>query len=105
MKRYDLICIGCGPAGEKAATQASYYRKSVAIIERESRPGGAMINTGTIPSKALRETALQLSAFRRRPVPGLAYTAPEDVSIAQFMAHRHLVQMVEHDRVEAAIDR
>src|SRR5436190_22753830 len=43
---YDLICIGCGPAGEKAATQASYFGHRVAIVEQHATPGGAMVNTG-----------------------------------------------------------
>ena len=54
MTTYDLICLGCGPAGEKAASQAAYYHRRVAVVERAPLPGGAMVNTGTIPSKALR---------------------------------------------------
>ena len=79
---YDLICIGCGPAGEKAATQAAYFGHRVAIVERESSPGGAMVNTGTIASKSLRETALLCSAFRRRPLPGSEFTVDHRLSVA-----------------------
>lgn len=59
---YDchLVVIGSGPAGEKAATQAAYFGKRVAVIEREPHLGGACINTGTLPSKTPRETALYL---------------------------------------------
>jgi len=63
---YDLIVIGSGPAGEKGAAQAAYFGKSVAMIEREPVVGGACVNTGTIPSKTLRESALHLSGFRQR---------------------------------------
>src|SRR5947209_9784086 len=63
---YDLIVIGSGPAGEKGAAQAAYFGKSVALIEREPVLGGACVNTGTIPSKTLRESALALSGFRQR---------------------------------------
>lgn len=105
MVRYDLVCIGCGPAGEKAATQAAYFKRRVAIIELESRPGGAMVNTGTVPSKALRETALLLSAFRRRTVPGLSLQVDRHVSILSFMARMLCVQQNEHDRIESAVDR
>lgn len=105
MEQYDLICIGCGPAGEKAATQASYFGHRVAIIEREPQPGGAMVNTGTIPSKVLRETALLCSAFRRRPIPGMDYNIDTKSSMTKFMARRHLAQMQEHDRIEQSIDR
>ena len=61
MTTYDLICLGSGPAGEKAATQAAYYKFRAAIVECRARPGGATVNTGTIPSKTLRETALVCS--------------------------------------------
>lgn len=105
MERFDLICLGCGPAGEKAATQAAYFGRRVAIIEQEPLPGGAMVNTGTIPSKALRETALLCSAFRRRPVPGLALDIRREVSLPGFIAHKLLVQQQEHDRIEQSIDR
>lgn len=104
-EKYDLICIGCGPAGEKAATQASYYRKRVAIIEKQAHPGGAMVNTGTLPSKTLRETALLCSAFRRRPLPGTDFHVDHTVSVAKFMARRHLIAHQEHDRIEASFDR
>ncbi|MCH8314515.1 MAG: Si-specific NAD(P)(+) transhydrogenase [Planctomycetes bacterium] len=105
MEQFDLICLGCGPAGEKAATQASYFGHRVAIVERQPRPGGAMVNTGTLPSKVLRETALLCSAFRRRPLPGMDYTVDTKSSMTKFMARQHLAQMEEHDRIEASIDR
>src|SRR3954470_9954973 len=63
---YDLIVIGSGPAGEKGAARAASFGKSVALIEREPVLGGACVNTGTIPSKTLRESALHLSGFRQR---------------------------------------
>lgn len=107
MKHYDLICLGCGPAGEKAATQAAFFNHRVAVVERDARPGGAMANTGTLPSKSLRETALLCSAFRRRPIPGMNHAAEIDghLSIHQFMAHCHAVQLQEHDRIESSMDR
>jgi len=61
---FDLIVIGCGPAGEKAAAQAAYFGKRVAVIERAPVPGGSCINTGTVPSKTLRESALYFPASR-----------------------------------------
>ncbi|MCZ6735262.1 MAG: Si-specific NAD(P)(+) transhydrogenase [Planctomycetota bacterium] len=105
MREYDLVCIGCGPAGEKAATQAGYFGYQVAIVEREGCPGGAMVNTGTIASKALRETALLCSAFRRRPLPGLEYMVNRELSVTKLMAQRYRVQYQEHDRIESSIDR
>jgi NAD(P) transhydrogenase len=104
MQEYDLICLGCGPAGEKAATQASYFKHRVAIVERCATPGGAMVNTGTIPSKALRETALLCSAFNRRPLPGTSFRIDRNVSVTRFMARRHMIEQQEHDRIESSID-
>ena len=65
--RYDLVVIGGGPAGEKAAAAAAYFGRRVALVEAsEAGPGGAMVHTGTLPSKTLREAALYLTGFRRR---------------------------------------
>ena len=64
---YDLVVIGSGPAGEKGAAQAAYFGKKVALVEREPVMGGAAANTGTLPSKTLRETAVTLSGFRSYP--------------------------------------
>ena len=58
---FDLIVIGCGPAGEKAGAQAAYFGKRVAVIEGAEHVGGSCINTGTVPSKTLRESALYFS--------------------------------------------
>jgi NAD(P) transhydrogenase len=102
---YNLICIGCGPAGEKAATQAAYFKRRVAVVEARPRPGGAMVNTGTVPSKALRETALLSSAFARRAVPGPGLRLDRTLSVPRLMAHRRLIEEQEHDRIEAAMDR
>ncbi|MHC4947040.1 MAG: Si-specific NAD(P)(+) transhydrogenase [Planctomycetota bacterium] len=104
---YDLICIGCGAAGEKAATQAAWYGHRVAVIDRQPRPGGAMVNTGTVPSKALRETALLCSALRRRPLPGVTASIDRGrgLSVPRFSARAQLVEQQEHDRIESSVDR
>jgi NAD(P) transhydrogenase len=65
--RYDLVVIGGGPAGEKAAAAAAYFGRRVALVEAsDAGPGGAMVHTGTLPSKTLREAALYLTGFERR---------------------------------------
>jgi NAD(P) transhydrogenase len=104
VRTFDLLSIGSGPAGEKAALVAAQAGKRVGIIEMASRPGGAMVNTGTIASKALRETALVASAMRRRPIPGIAATIVHGLSMQRFMARRNLVQMEEHDRIEDGLE-
>ena len=75
---YDLVVIGSGPAGSSGALAASYFGKRVALIERAKNVGGAGINTGTIPSKALRESALLLSGSRARALLGVAVTLKSD---------------------------
>jgi NAD(P) transhydrogenase len=65
---FDLVVIGAGPAGEKGAAQAAYFGKRVAIVDRETRPGGAAAINAWVPSKSLREAALYLTGFRNRDV-------------------------------------
>jgi len=96
MKHFDLIVIGSGPAGEKAASQATYFGKRVAIIERSSRVGGAGINTGTVPSKTLRESALYYYGLRQRGLYGIDYSLKENMSVADFMYREHIVAENEH---------
>ncbi|MEO8335847.1 MAG: FAD-dependent oxidoreductase, partial [bacterium] len=84
---YDLIVIGSGPAGEKGAAQAAYFGKRVCLIERAPRPGGAAVNTGTIPSKTLRETALYFSGLRQRGLYGVDLSIKKNITIGDFM-HR-----------------
>ena len=57
---YELLVIGGGPTGEKGAAQAAYFGHRTALVEKEKELGGACINTGTLASKTLRESALQL---------------------------------------------
>src|SRR5205809_2687584 len=71
--RYDLIVIGSGPAGQKAAIQAAKLGKRVAVIERREVVGGVCVNTGTIPSKSLRLAVLHLSGFFERSFYGSDY--------------------------------
>src|SRR5512138_2295937 len=87
MEHYDLIVIGSGPAGEKGAAQAAYFNKKVALIERDPEIGGAGINTGTVPSKTLREAALYFSGLRQRGLYGIDYSLKENLSVKDFM-HR-----------------
>lgn len=95
-ERYDLVVIGSGPAGEKGAAQAAYFGKKVALIERSSYLGGTGINTGTVPSKTLRETALYFSGLRQRGLYGIDYSLQEDLSIAELMYRQKAV--VENER-------
>ena len=81
MAHYDLLVIGTGPAGQKAAVQAAKLGKKVGIIERKEVVGGVSTNTGTIPSKALREAVLYLAGFRQRTLYGAEYRLKKTITI------------------------
>jgi NAD(P) transhydrogenase len=102
---YDLIVIGSGPAGEKGAAQAAYFGKRVALIEREPVPGGAAANTGTLPSKTLRETALYLSGFRQRGLFGVSMALKDEVTARDFLYRERQVQNTEHLRIAENLKR
>jgi NAD(P) transhydrogenase len=82
---YDLIVIGSGPAGQRAAIQAAKLGKRVAIAERKTVVGGVCINTGTIPSKTLREAALYLSGYRERGLYGASYTVKQHITMGDLL--------------------
>ena len=102
---FDLIVIGSGPGGEKGAAQAAYFGQSVAIIEREGVPGGAAANTGTLPSKTLRESALYLSGFRQRELHGVDTQLKRTVTARDFLFHERFVVQSEHRRISENIER
>jgi NAD(P) transhydrogenase len=103
---YDLLVIGSGPAGEKGAAQAAYFGKKVALVEKEPVLGGAAANTGTLPSKTLRETAVFLSGFRHRQLEGLDFRGlKKQVTVRDFMAREQFVVDRERARIAANLDR
>src|SRR5437016_2224981 len=81
MEEVDLVVIGSGPAGQRAAVQAAKLGKRAVVVERIREVGGVCINTGTIPSKTLREAVLDLSGLRQRDLYGeqALYKAPTKV--------------------------
>ncbi|KQS63213.1 pyridine nucleotide-disulfide oxidoreductase [Rhizobium sp. Leaf371] len=101
MMQYDLIVVGSGPAGRRAAIQAAKLGKKVVVIEQGKRVGGVSVHTGTIPSKTMRETALNLSGWRERGFYGRAYRVKEQIS-AEDLRRRllitldHEVEVLEH---------
>ena len=96
---FDLVVIGCGPAGEKAGAQAAYFGKRVAVIERAPVVGGSCINTGTVPSKTLRESALYFSGLKQRGLYGIDYSLKENLTINDFMHHEREVVEMERRRI------
>ncbi len=105
MLHYDVVVVGSGPAGERGATRAAYLGKKVAVIEKEAVPGGACANTGTIPSKALRETALAILQSKRRDVHGFILQVADTISVAALMGRRGLVTAREHTRIRGRLSQ
>ena len=99
-EQYDLVILGCGPAGEKAAAQAAYFGKRVAVIEKEPEPGGAAVHTGTLPSKTLRETALYLSGFRARDLYGISVSLDDPrMAVPSLIARKEEIEAAESRRM------
>ncbi|HEU4763430.1 MAG TPA: Si-specific NAD(P)(+) transhydrogenase [Gemmatimonadales bacterium] len=105
MPHHDLIVIGSGPAGEKGAAQAAYFGKRVLLVEQAAMLGGAGINTGTIPSKTLRETALYYSGLRARGLYGLDYSLKDEMTVADFMFRKDHVVANERALVARNMER
>ena len=92
IKTYDLVIIGGGPAGIIAANTATANQKTVALIDAHHELGGAGINTGTVPSKTLRETALALSGLQSRNLYGVDLSLRREVTITDFLGHEQRVR-------------
>jgi len=93
---YELLVVGSGPAGQKAAIQAAKLRKRVVLVERKREVGGASVNTGTIPSKTIREAILYLTGLNQRAIYGQGYRLRDEISVED-LAHRTR-QVVERER-------
>jgi NAD(P) transhydrogenase len=104
-EHFDLIVIGSGPAGEKGAAQAAYFGKRVALVEKEPFLGGAAANTGTLPSKTLRETAVFLSGFRQRELYGLDVAVKHKVQVRDFLTRERYITDQERLRVRENLHR
>ncbi len=105
MRHYDLIIIGSGPAGRAAAIQAGKLKRRVLLVDGNPRLGGVSVHTGTIPSKTLRETVLNLSGWRERSFYGRGYRAKEEISAADLKARLHMTLDQEVDALEHQLNR
>ena len=88
---YDLLVIGSGPAGKRAAIQGAKLEKRVAVVERTTVLGGVSVNLGTIPSKTLREAALELSGYRSREFYGASYTVKQNITMQDLLVRTNKV--------------
>src|SRR6202166_3034957 len=91
-EEFDLVVIGGGPAGIVGATTAAALGKSVAVVDSHHELGGAGANTGTVPSKTLRETALALSGMRSRNLYGVDLSLRREATVADFLRHERNVK-------------
>lgn len=105
VQKYDLVVIGSGPSGQRAAMAATKRRKKVAIVESRSVVGGVCINTGTIPSKTMREGVLHLSGYNYRAIYGSNYHVKEKITMADLAYRVQHVIKTEVDLTEAQLSR
>ncbi|MBX3582483.1 MAG: Si-specific NAD(P)(+) transhydrogenase [Rhizobiaceae bacterium] len=101
MQHFDMVVIGSGPSGRRAAIQSAKLGKSVLVVDKGSRLGGVSVHTGTIPSKTLRETVLNLSGWRERGFYGRGYRVKQDISIGDLIQRLrktldHEVEVLQH---------
>ncbi len=91
-REYDIVIIGSGPGGQKAAIAAAKLGKSVALIERGRMLGGVCVNTGTIPSKTLREAVVYLTGMNQRELYGASYRVKDKITPADLLARtQHVI--------------
>ena len=105
MPDFEMIVIGSGPAGEKAAAQAAYFGHRVALVERDEVPGGVPVHTGGIPSKTLREAANYLTGFRMRDVYGLGLGLTPDILLERLRTRESEVEARMTETVQRNLER
>jgi NAD(P) transhydrogenase len=103
--KYDLIVIGSGPSGQRAAVAAAKMKKRVAVVEARSVVGGVCVNTGTIPSKTMREAVLHLSGYNYRALYGINYRVKEKITMADLAFRVQAVIKTEVDVTDAQLSR
>ncbi|MGW3244078.1 Si-specific NAD(P)(+) transhydrogenase [Streptomyces sp. NPDC001070] len=105
MTEFDLLVIGSGPGGQKAAIAAAKLGRRVAVVDRPDMVGGVSIHTGTIPSKTLREAVLYLTGLTQRDLYGQSYRLKEDITIADLTARTQHVVSREVDVIRNQLSR
>ncbi|HEX8116099.1 MAG TPA: FAD-dependent oxidoreductase, partial [Pyrinomonadaceae bacterium] len=105
MQTYDLLVIGSGPAGQRAAIQGAKLGKRVALVEKREVVGGACINTGTIPSKSMREAVMHLSGYQYHGIYGMSYRVKEKITVADLSFRVQQVIKTEIDVTVAQLSR
>ena len=106
---YDLLVIGSGPAGQRAAIQAAKLDKRVAVVERRAVIGGVCLNTGTIPSKTLREAVMHLSGYRQHELYGASYSVKQNITMDDLLFRadhvmRHEIDVTRHQLMRNRVE-
>src|SRR5499427_1068169 len=106
---YDMLVIGSGPAGQRASIQAAKLNKSVALVERKTVIGGVCVNTGTIPSKTLREAVLHLSGYRQHGLYGASYSVKQNITMEDLLFRtdhvvRHEIDVTRHQLMRNQVE-
>ncbi|MGH9626977.1 MAG: Si-specific NAD(P)(+) transhydrogenase [Bryobacteraceae bacterium] len=106
---YDLIVIGSGPAGQRAAIQGAKLEKRVGLVERKAVLGGVSVNTGTIPSKTFREAVLDLSGYRERAFYGASYSVKQHITAQDLLTRidqviRHEIDVTRHQLIRNRVE-
>ena len=104
-RSYDLVIIGSGPAGQKAALNAAKLGRRAALIDRTDSVGGVCIHTGTIPSKAMREAVLHLTGLRERALYGNSYAVKQHITMSDLLYRAHHVVRTEVDVIRSQMHR
>ncbi|HEY6597991.1 MAG TPA: FAD-dependent oxidoreductase, partial [Pseudomonadales bacterium] len=102
---YELVVIGGGPSGTSGAVAAGMFGRRVALVEKAAAIGGAGLNSGTVPSKTLRETALALSGWQSRRLFGVDLSLRRETTVSDFTRHKDAVSDAERTRVESNLAR
>ena len=105
MRNVDVIVLGCGPGGERAAIQAAKAGRSVAVVERAHVVGGNRVNWGTIPSKTLRESALFVHNLTRNKMDGIRVKIADEITVADFMHRERTVVQRELELISNSLAR
>ncbi len=105
MQHYDVIVLGCGPGGERAAIQAARAGKRVAVIERQHVVGGTRVNWGTIPSKTLRESAVFVHSLTRDRLEGIRCEISSEITVDDFMYRERVVVQRELEIINESLER
>lgn len=102
---YDLLVLGCGPAGQRAAVQAAKLRKRVGIVDKREIVGGVCVHTGTIPSKSFKEAVVFLSGFRQRNIYGAGYRVKSEIEMSDLTFRCNRIMQIEIDVIKAQLTR